>query len=300
MINEFENNNELNKLKKKFKIDTNCSILEVCIARIYIAYEDSENFEFTNLEGYLCLVINRQYSCFFLNLYGFANYKKEFEIELYTNIDKGYSILNDNFHCIEYPSFFLGINYSSKINAEKMRNSVFYNSILPNAQVSLFSLRNSKKIESDAIRNSKLLNELNNFSSILESQKPQRIAEIFVNNEDSRPFMDANKEEFVKSLDTLGLSVVTLENYFKRQLKGVAKQKSEENLGTGLYKNDKKFVDYNSSKRLTVLNDQKDHIIRSTGRKTTVKQSTSIIYNNQLESQQSSLKHMIHLQVLYN
>jgi len=297
MINEFDNNNEINKLKRKFKIDTHCSILEVCIARIYIAYEDSETFEFTNLEGYLCLLINRKYSCFFLNLYGFSNYKKEFEIELYTNIDKGYSILNDNFHCIEYPTFFLGINFSSKINAEKMKNSIFYNSILPNSQVSLFSLRNTKKIESDANRNSKLLNELNQFSNILETQKVQRIAEIYINNEDSTPYMEANKEEFVKCLDNIGLSVVTLENYFKRRLKGVAKEKSEENLSLGFYKNDKKFVDFNSSKRLSMLNDQKE-TVKSPIRKTATKQNTSVVYNNQLESQQSSLKHLIHLQVL--
>ena len=48
MINDFENNNELKKLKNNFQIDIECSILEVCLGRLYIAYEDSE-FEFTNL-----------------------------------------------------------------------------------------------------------------------------------------------------------------------------------------------------------------------------------------------------------
>lgn len=297
MINDFDNNNEISKLKKKFKMEPHCSILEVCVARIYIAYEDSQTFEFTNLEGYLCLVINRKFSCLFFYLYGFSTYKKEFEIELYTNIEKGYSILKDNFHCIEYPSFFIGINFSSKINAEKMRNTIFYNSILFNAQLNQLSLKNTKKTELDVNRNSKLLNELNNFTNILDTQKPQKLVEIYVNNEDQNAYMDANKEEFVKNLDTLGLSVINLDNYFKRRLKGVARQKSEEGIGMVSYKgNDKKFIDYNASKKLSIVGDQKD-LIRSSTKKSTAKQANLNVYNNQLESQQSSMKHFIHLQV---
>jgi hypothetical protein len=210
-------------------------------------------------------------------------------------VDKGYSILNDNFHCIEFPNFFFGINFSSKINAEKMRNTIFYNSILFNSQLNYFTLKNTRKIETDANRNSKLLTELNNISNVIELQKPQKLVEIYVNNEDQNAYMDANKEEFVKNLDSLGLSVISLENYFKRQLKGVARQKSEDNLGIGLYKNDKKFVDYNSSKRLTI-SDQKE-LMRSSTKKTSTKQNTNILYNNQMESHQSSLKHFIHMQV---
>ena len=289
MINDFENNNELKKLKNNFQIDKECSILEVCLGRLYIAYEDSE-FEFTNLEGYLSLVINRKHSCLFFYLFGFSTFKKDFEIELYTNIDKGYSILKDNFHSVEYPSFFLGINFSSKIDAEKMRNSIFFYSIILNSQLSLHSLKSSKKIESDAQRNSRLVSELNNFSNKPDLQKPQRIAEIYINNEDGNAYMDVNKEEF-KNLNAIGLSAVSLENYYKKQLKGVSKQKLDK-IFFGINRNENKFVDFDYTRKITIINEEP---LRSSTRKTSLKMNNT--YNVQMEIQQSNIKHFNHVQV---
>ena len=164
-MSEFVNNIVSDKLKKilKEKTENYSTIIEFAYVKLYIAYDDNENFEFTNLEGCLCLVINRKFSCLNLQLFEFVHYKKEFEIELYTNIDKGYSVLNDNFHSIEFPNFFLGINFANKYNAEKIKNTIFFNSIILNSSNNLFCLFNSKKIESDNLRNLKLVNELNNF-----------------------------------------------------------------------------------------------------------------------------------------
>jgi hypothetical protein len=149
-MNEIMSNNVPDEMKKilKSRVESHCSLIEFAIARIYICYDEEEDFQFTNLEGCLCLMVNREHSCLFLQLYDYSQLEKHFEIEIYTNIEKGYSVLHDYFHSIEYQSFSIGLNFSNKTSAQKMKNSIFYNSIMLNfniTQLKLARLGNDKK-----------------------------------------------------------------------------------------------------------------------------------------------------------
>ena len=85
-------------------------------------------FQYTGLEGILCIMINRLLSNLYLQVYDIMDFKKQFEIELYTNIllNKGYEVMNKKFHTIEFPTFCLGINFYTFKKAEEIKNIILY------------------------------------------------------------------------------------------------------------------------------------------------------------------------------
>ena len=86
-------------------------------------------FEYTGLEGILCIMINRLSSNLYLKIYDILDFKKQFEIELYTNIlfNKGYEVMSEKFHTIEFPTFptfCLGINFYTIKKADEIKNII--------------------------------------------------------------------------------------------------------------------------------------------------------------------------------
>ena len=252
-MNEFINNKVSEKIKKilKEKVDKTepySTILEYANARLYISYEGSEEFEYTNLEGCLCLVVSRKFSNLYLQLYEYVNNKREFEIELYSNIEKGYTVLNDTFHSIEYSNFFLGINFANKINAEKLKNAVLYNSIIVNAQTSLYSISSDAKKKSDDIRNMNLVSELDYMAKIENIEKVEKTVTFYINREENNLVIDIKKDIFEKSLP--GLYWINIETHCKKIRSSVLKQ--EENVNKS-NRDEKKFVEFDPSKRKSVM-----------------------------------------------
>ena len=111
-------------LEKKF-LPTE-TLLSYCKCRLYISYDYLGDFEYTGLEGILCILVNRIYSNLYLQIYDVMDFKKQFEIELYTNIllNKGYEIASEKFHTIEFPTFCIGINFYTKKKAEEIKNII--------------------------------------------------------------------------------------------------------------------------------------------------------------------------------
>ena len=83
-------------------------------------------------EGILCVIANRNYSCLFLQLYDLNDFTKVFEIELYSNINKGYNVKDNFSHYIEFPGFFLGISFPKTLidNDIKNRSDLIHESII--------------------------------------------------------------------------------------------------------------------------------------------------------------------------
>lgn len=108
------------------KIDFHLNVLEFAIVKLYINYQNSQIWENTNLEGYLVLVNDSYSQALKLQIFDFVNFNKEFEIELYSNIEDGYEILRDTFHSIEFQTFFIGLNFSDKTHAEKFKNKLYF------------------------------------------------------------------------------------------------------------------------------------------------------------------------------
>ncbi len=114
------------------KLDFHVNALEYAIVKLYMNYQNSKVWENTNLEGYLVLVNDSYCQSLKLQIFDFINFNKEFEIELYANIKDGYEIIKDTFHSVEFPSFFLGLNFSDKSDAEKVKSKIFLFSKLKN------------------------------------------------------------------------------------------------------------------------------------------------------------------------
>ena len=113
-------------LEKKF-LPTE-TLLNYCKCQLYISYDYLRDYEYTGLEGILCILVNRIYSNLYLQIYDVMDFKKQFEIELYTNIllNKGYEIASEKFHTIEFPTFCIGINFYTKKKAEEIKNILFF------------------------------------------------------------------------------------------------------------------------------------------------------------------------------
>ena len=111
-------------LEKKFTPTQ--TMLSYCKCQLYISYDNMMGFQYTGLEGILCVMINRLLSNLYLQVYDILDFKKQFEIELYTNIllNKGYEVMSDKFHTIEFPTFCLGINFYTIKKAEEIKNII--------------------------------------------------------------------------------------------------------------------------------------------------------------------------------
>jgi hypothetical protein len=293
-MNEFFNNDISEKLKSllKTKIPDYCSILEFSNVKIYISYIKStgnkslqilqeEIFDYTNLEGCLCLVINRKLSCLFLQLYDYIHYQKEFELELYTNIDKGYTILHDNFHCIEYPSFFIGINFSNKINAEKMKNTIFYNSIISNLDSNFYHLPSNKNSESHSQKENLILLEISKLMGNKFETK-ESIVCCGVSREDSNLIYNVNREEFEKNIESQGIHLHNLDTHFDKKIKSIfSKSKNDMVSSSNNAGINEKYVEYSKGKRKSIYS-------------SLMKKANN---TNKQDNRRSSIKNVINLQV---
>ena len=107
------------------------TIIEVSSVKLSLCSQ-STNKKFIQFkkEGILCVIVNRNYTCLFLQLYDLIDFSKVFEIELYSNIKKGYNVNDNYFHSIEFPGFFLGISFPKTINNIKNRSDLIHESII--------------------------------------------------------------------------------------------------------------------------------------------------------------------------
>ena len=151
---EFEDKEIKTKLELIFdkKFSPTETMLCYCKGQIYISYDNFSGFDFTGLEGILCIIINRVFSNLYLQMYDIMDFKKQFEIELYTNIslNKGYEIMSEKFHTIEFPTFCIGINFYAKKKAEEIKNIILNYSKALNS--SLFYMYDTKNHDSFQIK----------------------------------------------------------------------------------------------------------------------------------------------------
>ena len=130
-------------LEKKFSPTE--TLLSYCKCQLFISYDNMAGFEYTGLEGILCILVNRVFSNLYLQIYDIMDFKKQFEIELYTNIslNKGYEKLTEKFHTIEFPTFCLGINFYTKKKAEEIKNIILnYSKALNSSLFYVYEMKN--------------------------------------------------------------------------------------------------------------------------------------------------------------
>ena len=114
------------------------TILKITQAEIYISKGQKLEFKLV-MKGILCLVISRTLSNLYIQMYDMFDFKKQFEIELYTNIEYGMEQLEETFYSIEYPTFFLGINFASEYMGKEIKNLIILHSTVLNSKSNQFS-----------------------------------------------------------------------------------------------------------------------------------------------------------------
>ena len=114
------------------------TILKITQAEIYISKGQKLEFKLV-MKGILCLVISRTLSNLYIQMYDMFDFKKQFEIELYTNIEYGMEQLEETFYSIEYPTFFLGINFASEYMGKEIKNLILLHITVLNSKSNQFS-----------------------------------------------------------------------------------------------------------------------------------------------------------------
>ena len=182
------------------------TLLSYCKCQLYISYDYLGDFEYTGLEGILCILINRIYSNLYLQIYDVMDFKKQFEIELYTNIllNKGYEVAGEKFHTIEFPTFCIGINFYTKKKAEEIKNIILNYSKALNS--SLFYMYETKAHNS--FQNSNIFDYILNPSKYINKNEGKKKTSNEVNN--SKPIVNKNNN---KNNDN-----TKNENYFEQML----------------------------------------------------------------------------------
>ena len=200
---EFQEKDSKLKLNLLFtkKLKPTQTMLNYCKCQLYISYDNKSGFEFTGLEGILCIVINRLLSNLYIQIYEIKNFEMQFEIELYTNIslNRGYKVLSPKFHSIEFPTFCLGINFLTENKASEIKNIILnYSKALDNNFFYQFDKKiNNMIIDDDIfqleqIDNNNLYKKLNYKISAYE-----QILSFSVNKETDEVLFDASKDAHV-------------------------------------------------------------------------------------------------------
>ena len=120
------------------------TILTLCKTEVYIAYENQE-FQNIDLKGIFCIIASRINSNLFIQIYDCNDFNKQLEIELYTNIEYGLTIMNDKFLSIEFPTFFLGFNFTTENSLNEVYNCIIINSTILNSHSNQFSYEKKNK-----------------------------------------------------------------------------------------------------------------------------------------------------------
>lgn len=229
LISEVNNGNDTTSLSSIDQIDSKIKIilgksihpeetfLHFSYIKLYISYEPQKEFQFTNLEGVLCLVANRNLSCLYLQIFDLFDFKKQFEIELYTNIESGMSKIHKNFYCIEYPTFFLGLMFMNEQKANEMRNAIVINSTILNGRPEQFSFENKPPKKNLKRREKKI-----------KIEKVENLVTIHVDNDTGEIEYDISRG-VNKFLEGIGVSVSDL-NYEYETIRDRIKLKREKKL----------------------------------------------------------------------
>ena len=213
----------INQIDSKIKIILGKSIspeetfLHFAYIKLYISYEPQTEFKFTNIEGVLCLVANRNLSCLYLQIFDLFDFKKQFEIELYTNVEYGLSKIHNNFYFIEYQTFFLGLMFINEQKATEMKNAIIINSTILNGRPEQFSFENKSTEKKSKPAGKKI-----------KIEKVENLVTIHVENDTGEIEYDISRG-VNKFLEGIGVSVSDL-NYEYEIIRDRIKMKREKKL----------------------------------------------------------------------
>ena len=86
--------------------------------KLYSSDKEGKNWLFSDVEGYLCLILDYEAKTIYIRIYDIFTYQILFQYELYNNFAKLFEELASDFLCFEIDSGFLGIQFDSEDEAQ--------------------------------------------------------------------------------------------------------------------------------------------------------------------------------------
>jgi hypothetical protein len=99
-------------------------LMEIASAKIYTNSKEGLSWLYSDIEGFLCYLIDYQEKVQLLILYDFITYEKLFQFELYSEFPNYYSKLTNDFHCFETDNGFVGLKFLNQAEADAFSNRV--------------------------------------------------------------------------------------------------------------------------------------------------------------------------------
>ena len=92
---------------------------DIYTVKLFSCDRDGRNWLYSDVEGYLCFVIDYQLKTKYLIIYDMKSFEKLFQYELYNNFTKFYEELAPEFRSFEIDSGFMGFQFETKEDAVK-------------------------------------------------------------------------------------------------------------------------------------------------------------------------------------
>lgn len=225
------------------------SLILYTYGKLYISYKEDSDFQYTQINGIISLVINRSQSVLYIQIYELSDFKKQFEIELYTNVESGYTISHKLFHCIEYPSFFLGFQFPSENYGQILYKNLIIYSTLLNGKLPQFSYENGYETNTSLNRLNKKLKK-----NTIKIEKVENLISLYEERESGELIYDLSRAAY-KVFEQYGVNAGDFNFEYEKirdRLKNLKLMEEEESEEDEEDEEDDNNMNKNTGKRLSM------------------------------------------------
>lgn len=110
---------EIDKRKILSILGPDIELIKLASCKIYTTTKENDSWLYSDIEGFLCFVLDFKFKARFLIVFDMDTYKPTFRMELYHNFQQTYYEMSDDFHCFEVGNGFVGFKFFD-INEAKM------------------------------------------------------------------------------------------------------------------------------------------------------------------------------------
>jgi hypothetical protein len=119
-----ENFQKLEKKKILSILGSSREMYKMCSAKIFTSNKDGETWLYSDLEGFLCFVLDYTIKTRFFVMFDPTTYECLFQFELYNNFERVYQKLADDFFCFEIGNGFIGFQFENSKEASELQDII--------------------------------------------------------------------------------------------------------------------------------------------------------------------------------
>lgn len=116
--------NEFEKRRILAILGDNRDLMEIASAKLYTTGKEGSTWLYSDLEGFLCHIIDYTDKSQLLILFDFNTFEKLYQFEVYQDFPKYYTVLSEDFHCFETKNGFFGLKFAEKSEAANFNTKV--------------------------------------------------------------------------------------------------------------------------------------------------------------------------------